>query len=384
MIFGPRKVAWLLFISLLSILNQFTEADSNGLNWVTFIESIELLKNENNHIIKISNTEDGCSRFFSLYFSEFSETDLIGNKKKEILDLVKYNFLSWVKYSSDIQILNSEDHVLTSLEKSQLLEKLKESDFQSLVFTENYVMYNILFIDLNYNGFFNILNLCDNTEFYERVHTIEPKHTFQKLSPIEFPLGSGRSGRILIENGREREFKFDDNDSLEKIISEYSKSRDLFICNNTYNLEYLETLDNFTNDESNLKNDILGFEAAFKLIDTKDVKIIQKNNLRDEKTLDEKVGKETKESGEKSYEEVISEFEQKKNDRELKNIKNLTENGEKELRRRDENTQDTHLVEKRTNFRNRRKCKKVYKSIKNRRFYLDSYPVVSNNVYLVK
>ncbi|TRY50480.1 Uncharacterized protein CTYZ_00001108 [Cryptosporidium tyzzeri] len=399
MIFEPKKVLLFLILSLFNIFIQFKEAYSNDPALVTFIENIKLTRNENNHTIQINKKEEGCFRFFPTYFSELGETELTGKQKKEILSLIKYNFISWVNYNDNIQILNSEDHILTSMEKSQLVEKLKESDFQSLTLTENYAIYNILFNDTNYNGVFNILNVCDNSKFYKGVSTLDKTRTFRKYDQIEFILSSEKSDKTLIvdeieiEIERKNEFNPEDNDSLEKIINDYSNSRNLFIYNNNFNFEDTKTIDGLNNDVSNLKYGTRNLKIPFKVKVTEDIKNVQDDNLfvektREEKNLDEKVRNEKVEKEEipESYKD-IPRNKQKEDVKKLeKNIKkrNILKNGEKELNEGKNNSKDTHLVRKKTNLREKKECKKLYKSINNNRFYIDTRPMISNDVYLVK
>ncbi|CUV07478.1 unnamed protein product [Cryptosporidium hominis] len=399
MIFQPKKVLLFLILSLFNIFIQFEEAYSNDPALVIFIENIKLTRNENNHMIQITKKEEECFRFFPTYFSELGETEFTGKQKKEILSLIKYNFISWVNYNDNIQILNSEDHILTSIEKSQLVEKLKESNFQSLTLTENYAMYNILFNDTNYNGVFNILNICDNSKFYKGVSTLDKTHNFQKYDQIEFILSSEKSDKTLIVDEREIEierknvFKLEDNDSLEKIINDYSNSRNLFIYNNNFNFEDKKTIDGHNNDVSNLKYGTRNLKTPFKVKVTKDIKNIQDDNLfventREEKDLDEKVGNEKVEKEEipESYEDIPRNKQEEDVKKLEKNIKkrNVLKNGEKELNEGKNNSKDTQLVRKKTNLREKKECKKLYKSINNDRFYIDTRPIISNDVYLVK
>ncbi|POM82618.1 hypothetical protein CmeUKMEL1_03295 [Cryptosporidium meleagridis] len=386
MIFQPKKVLLFLTLSLYNIFTQFKEAYSSDPALVTFIENIKLIRSENSHIIQITKKEKECFRFFPTYFSELGETELTGKQKKEILSLIKNSFISWVNYNDNIQILNSQDHILTSMEKSQLVEKLKESDFQSLTLTENFVMYNILFGDRDYNGVFNIVNLCDNSKFYMGVSTLDKTHTFQNYDPIKFIPSGEKSDKTLIRNERKierkNEFNLEDNDSLEKIIKDYSNSRNLFIYNTHFNFEDTKTLDNTNNDVSNFKYDTHNIKTSFKMGKTKDTKSIQGDNLfveiGQEKNLGEKVKSvKVEEETPESYEDV------NKLEESIKK-RNVLKNKEKELNEGKNHSKDAHLERKKTNLREKKECKKLYKSISSDRFYKDTRPIISNNVYIVK
>ncbi|OII75052.1 uncharacterized protein cubi_03162 [Cryptosporidium ubiquitum] len=310
------------------------------------MEAIKLSKNETNHTFQINKkTEDECFRFFPSYFSFLDQTELTGTHKKNILALVKYHFLSWINKSDEIQIMNSKGHILTLMEKLELVKKLRESDSQSLVITENYVMYNILFNDSNYNGVFNILNFCDHSDFYKE-QNLEPNHIFLNFDTSEFIVNNRMNNKTLI--GNEREFMYEENYFFKKILDKYSTQNNFSNFKNDFNpvkTVIFKDLEGFMNS---MDNEILG----------------GKSNNKVEGTKKEKVRK----------------FKAVEADKNLK--KSTMEKRKKELSKGGKNVKYTYLPKERTNLR-KGESKKPYKKIKNSNFYLDKRPIVSNKVYIV-
>lgn len=340
---------FILLLILISLFVQLQVVYSNNLNLITFTEAIQISKNETNRIFKINKkTEDECYRFFPLYFSVLSETELKGSFNKDILALVKYNFLSWVNKYNEIQIMNSNGHVLTHLEKSQLVKKLVESDSQSLVITENYVMYNILFNDSNYSGqLFDIFNSCDNSSLYKE-QNVEPVYIPENFDDtFEFILSNEIINHTLI--GNERELKYQQNNFSGKIIDEYPSSKDLY-----------NSKDDFNNIETRIFKNSKGLMSFFGY----------ETNLRN-KTISHK-DTEIEEPKKEEFKDVGKSF-----------GKNVTENGEKELIKGGKMVRYIYLPKEKTNLR-KKESKKPYKKMKSSHFYLDRRPIVSNQVYVVE
>ncbi|KAJ1613802.1 hypothetical protein OJ253_123 [Cryptosporidium canis] len=338
-----KRVYFILFLSLLCVWSPVGGASSEGLSNIILVERLNISKSYLNDSYSIDNgTEDGCFQFFPLYFSEIPKTDREGNKEGDFLSSVKYMFLSWMYHSNSTQIVNSTDHVLSPSEKLSLISSLRESDSQSLVVTEKYIIYSIVFKEIFHQSqVYNVLNACG--------------HPYMQSGEIEFGIGKSveipneqellrlESNGTLAQDGKE--LGIEEDESLGLMIGDHSGLRDPL------------DLDNQIQDFESLENR----QTSSSFVDEQ---TSHKSNMQDSEP--EQVS---------NNQDVVNEHVDKNLEKPLKSVKSVGElrgscGGRGGVSRRGG---------RRVRMRGG-KTRSVYK-VDSCHFYLDRSPVVSNRVY---
>ncbi|KAJ1609487.1 hypothetical protein OIY81_2348 [Cryptosporidium canis] len=339
-----KRVYFILFLSLLGVWSPVGGASSEGLSNITLVERVNISKSYLNDSYSIGNgTEDGCFQFFPSYFSEIPETDREGDQEGDFLSSVKYMFLSWMYYSNSTQIVNSADHVLSRSEKLSLISRLRESDSQSLVVTENYIIYSIVFKEiLHQSQVYNVLNACG--------------HPYMESGEIEFGTGTSvevpkeqellrlESNGTLAQDGKELGIEGDE--SLGLMIEDHSGLRDPLDLDNQIQgfegLENRQTSSNFVDEHTNHKNNMQDFEPEQVSHNQQETNEHVDNNLEKSLKSAESVGELRGSGGGRG---------------------GVSRRGGRRVRMRGG------------------KARSVYKKVDSCHFYLDKSPVVSNTVY---
>lgn len=336
--FRMKKVRLTLYLSLLGIWSMLEGIYSDGLSHIVFVEIINPSGSgfRETHLTD-QNSREECFRFFLSYFSDLFETELKEDRKTDFLASVKYSFLHWLDHSKYVQILHPVNHVLVPLEKSRLISKLRESGSQSLVITENYVIYKIFFRELDHSLVYNVLNTCDHFDLHhaeigfdtDKAVLHPKKHELLYLDDIT------ASDQVIIASEGEQDTV--GIISVKKILDDYFRSRSLFTSKIPYKLE--------TNQHEDPPNDL------------------------------------ERHSPEERPKKLPSDTVEQVENKDVEEKRKAVEDGKKELSTSGELEDNaSSLGEKRANLRVRKK--RPYKKVKSSYFYVDTRPVVSNQVYL--